>query len=163
MKNHSFKISFILVIGLISSCVTSQTMYIKTGPGTQTAYPVANIQKLTFSSGNLLVTNTTGDIDTFAIADNRYINFTNLILGTVLHQVVINSFYVYPNPANIALTITNKDHSQNLSHLEIISLEGRVLIEQKTPEVNITSLPIGMYFCKITSNNKTQTIKFLKQ
>jgi hypothetical protein len=59
--------------------------------------------------------------------------------------------------------VVNDDLSQTITHLEIISLEGRVLMEQNSPQVEIVSLPTGMYFCRIISNNKTQTIKFLKQ
>jgi hypothetical protein len=35
-------------------------MYVRPIIGAQTAYPVANIQKLTFSGGNLVVTNFMG-------------------------------------------------------------------------------------------------------
>ena len=45
----------------------------------------------------------------------------------------------------------------------IVELEGRVVIAQNTPQVAVADLPQGMYFCKITSDNQIQTIKFLKQ
>ena len=143
--------------------VKAQTMYVRPITGAQSAYPVANIQKLTFSNGNLLVTNTTGSNGTFALSANRYINFTDLALGTTSHQLVSNKFYLYPNPTSSVLNVVNEDASLIISHLEIISIEGRVLIEQNTTLVEIASLPAGMYFCRITSNNETQTIKFLKQ
>ena len=154
---------FILLFALAFLSSKAQTMYIKPKIGTQSSYQVTNIKKLTFSDGNLLVTNTTGSNSTFVLSENRYINFTDLTLGTISNQVVINSFYVYPNPTFSVLNVANDDSSQIISHLEIISLEGRVLIEQNSSQVEVASLPIGMYFCKIISNNKTQTIKFLKE
>ena len=157
------KIMALLLFGLVFSGMKAQTLYVRPLVGTQTAYPVANIKKLTFSGGNLVVTNLTGANGTFALSSNRYINFTNLTLATPTYEMVKNSFYVYPNPVTTVLHITNDDASQIISHLEIISLEGRVVIEQNTPQVSVASLPQGMYFCKITSNNQTQTIKFLKQ
>ena len=156
-----FLIIFFFELAFMS--VKAQTMYARPIIGAQTAYPGANIQKLTFSGGNLVVTNTTGNNGTFALSGNRYLNFTNLALGTVSHDLLRNSFYVYPNPTSTILNVANDDASQTLSHLEIISLEGRVVLEQNTPQVAVTSLPRGMYFCRITSNNQTQTIKFLKQ
>ncbi len=141
----------------------AQTMYVRPITGAQASYPVANIQKLTFSNGSLVVTNTTGGNGTFNIYTNRYINFTDLTLGTTSHELEKNRFYVYPNPTATILNVANDDVTQSISHLEIISLEGRVLKEQNAPQVEIASLPTGMYFCRITSNNKTQTIKFLKQ
>ena len=155
----------ILIACAVLFCMSAnaQTMYVRPITGSQTAYPVNNIQKLTFENGNLVVTNTTGLNGTFALADNRYINFTDLTLGTNSSVATESKFYVYPNPTANILNVANGDASQTISNLEIISMEGRVLIKQNTPQVDINSLPTGMYFCRITSKNKTQTLKFLKQ
>ena len=162
------KLSLLFLFGLAFSGTNAQTMYVRPIAGTQTAYPVANIQKLTFSGGNLVVTNTTGINGTFALADNRYLNFTDLTLVTTSNDLVNNRFYVYPNPVKSVLHIINQDQAQQISRLEIFSLQGRLLFEQNpfgtnTAQVDIAILPQDIYFCKITSNNKTQTIKFLKQ
>lgn len=162
------KLSLLFLFGLAFLGTNAQTMYVRPIAGTQTAYPVANIQKLTFSGGNLVVTNTTGNNGTYALAANRYLNFTDLTLATTSNELVNNRFYVYPNPVTSVLHITNLDQTQTISRLEIVSLQGRLLLEQNsldtnTTHVDIATLPQGMYFCKITSNNKAQTIKFLKQ
>ena len=164
MKNTSI----ILLLLLLCQQSTGQTMYVRPIIGTQTAYPVANIQKLTFSNGNMLVTNTTSSNGTFALSGNRYLNFTDLTLATTSKELVNNRFYVYPNPVTSVLHIPNLDPTQSISRLEIVSLQGRLLFEQNpldtnTTQVDVATLPQGLYFCKITSNNKTQTIKFLKQ
>lgn len=153
----------LLLFGVTFSGLRAQTMYVRPNAGAQTAYPVTNIKKITFSGGNLMVTNTTGANGTFALSGNRYLNFTDLTLATPTQELDKNSFYVYPNPVTNVLNITNEDPTQTISHLEIISLEGRVVLEQNTPQVSLASLPQGMYFCRITSNNQTQIIKFLKQ
>ena len=153
----------LLLFGVAISGMKAQTMYVRPIIGTQTAYPVANIKNLTFSGGNLVVTNLTGANGAFALSSLRYLNFTNLTLATSTQELVKNSFYVYPNPVTTVLNIINLDLSQTILHLEIISLEGRVVIAQNTPQVAVASLPQGIYFCRITSNNQTQTIKFLKQ
>ncbi|CAN1533283.1 Secretion system C-terminal sorting domain [Flavobacteriaceae bacterium] len=158
------KFFILFFFGLAFMSVKAQTMYVRPNAGAQTAYTVANIKKLTFSNGNLVVTNLTGANGTFALSGNRYLNFTDLTLATTTHEVAKSSFYVYPNPVTNVLNITNEDPTQTISHLEIISLEGRVVIAQNTPQVSLAALPQGMYFCKITSkSNQTQTIKFLKQ
>ena len=154
----------LLLFGAAISGLKAQTMYVRPNAGAQTAYTVANIKKLTFSNGNLMVTNLTGGNATFPLSSNRYLNFTDLTLTTTTHEVAKSSFYVYPNPVTNVLNITNEDPTQTISHLEIISLEGRVVIAKNTPQVSLAALPQGMYFCKITSkSNQTQTIKFLKQ
>lgn len=162
MKTKFFMLLFFF--GVTFSGLKAQTMYVRPIIGTRTAYPVINIKKITFSEGNLLVTNTTGSNGTFALSGNLYLNFTDLTLATHLQELVKSNFYVYPNPVTNVLNITNEDPTQTIIHLEIISLEGRVVLEQNTPQVAVAALPQGMYFCKITSNNnQTQTIKFLKQ
>ena len=153
----------LLLFGLAFSGLKAQIMFVRPNTGTQSAYAIANIKKLTFSGGNLVVTNITGADGTFPLSGNRYLNFTDLTLATPTHELVKSSFYVYPNPATTVLNIANDDVSQIISRLEIISLEGRILIEQTTSEVVLIALPQGMYFCRITANNQTQTIKFLKQ
>ena len=162
------KIMALLFFGLSFLGAKAQTMNVRPISGTQTAYPFGNIQKLTFSGGNLVVTNTTGNNGTYALAANRYLNFTDLTLATTSNELVNNRFYVYPNPVKSVLHITNQDQAQPISRLEIFSLQGRLLFKQNpletnTTQVDIATLPQEMYFCKITSNNKTQTIKFLKQ
>lgn len=161
MKAKIFMV--LLLFGAVISGMKAQTMYVRPITGAQEAYSVATIKNLTFSGGNLVVTNSSGSNATFPLSGNRYLNFTDLTLATPTQELVKNNFYVYPNPVTNVLNITNEDPTQTITHLEIISLEGRVVLAQNTPQVAVASLPQGMYFCKITSNNQTQTIKFLKQ
>jgi hypothetical protein len=161
MKAKKFMALFLF--GVAISGLKAQTMYVRPITGIQSAYGVATIKNLTFSNGNLVVNNLTGGNATFPLSGNRYLNFTDLTLGTSTHELVKNSFYVYPNPVTNVLNITNEDPTQTITHLEIISLEGRVVLAQNTTQVAVAALPQGLYFCRITSNNQTQTIKFLKQ
>ena len=161
MKAKNFML--LLLFGAAISGMKAQMMYVRPITGIQSAYSEATIKNLTFSNGNIVVTNTIGPNGTFSLSGNRYLNFTDLTLATHLQELVKSNFYVYPNPVTTVLNITNQDPSQTISHLEIISLEGRVLIEQNTPQVALAFLPQGMYFCRIFAKNQTQTIKFLKQ
>ena len=148
--------------------INAQTMYIRPSAGSQTSYAVAGIQKLTFDNGNMLVTNNAGINGNFALSGLRYINFTDLTLATATQELVKNKYYAYPNPASHVLNISGSKTMQRVSQIEILSLEGRVLLQQKqannSPQVDIVALPQGMYLCKITNqNNQSQTLKFLKQ
>jgi hypothetical protein len=157
------KLISLFLFSFAISGLKAQTMYVRPISGLQTSYTIANIKKLTFSDGNLVVVNTTGSDDTFPLSGNRYLNFLDLTLATPSQELVKSNFFVYPNPVTNVLNITNQDPTQILSHLEIISLEGRVLMQQNTPQAVVAALPQGIYFCRITTNNQTQTIKFLKQ
>jgi hypothetical protein len=148
--------------------INAQTMFVRPIAGSQTTYPVADIQKLTFDNGHMLVTNNSGASGSFALSGLRYVSFTDFNLGTTNPEVANNKFYAYPNPASHVLNISGSNTMQRVSQIEILSLEGRLLMQQKranesASQVDISALPQGMYLCKITNGNQQQTIKFLKQ
>ena len=147
---------------------SAQTMFVRPISGSQTTYPVADIQKLTFDNGNMLITNNTSASGSFAISGLRYVSFTDFNLGTTSPAYATNKFYAYPNPASHVLNISGSNAMQLVSQIEILSLEGRLLMQQKpsnttAPQVDISALPQGMYLCKITNGNQQETLKFLKK
>lgn len=148
--------------------MSAQTMYIRPITGTQSSYNTDNVQKLTFSNGNLLVTSTTGAVESHPLAGNRYINFTDLTLSTSNTTAMQNGFYVYPNPASHMLHVSNSNPNKSIELVQVISLDGKLLMQVKPMEssntqLDISALPQGMYLCKISSDNQQQIIKFLKQ
>lgn len=164
----TIKLSLLLLFGFAFYGAYAQTMYVRPIAGAQSGYPIANIQKLTFSGVNMLMTNSTGGNGTFALSGNRYINFTDLTLATASNERANNRFYVYPNPVSAILHFGNDNPSQTMSQLAIYSSEGRLLMTKdlfagNTPQIEVNQLPAGIYFCKILAGNQTQTIQFLKQ
>jgi hypothetical protein len=61
--------------------VQGQNMYVRTNSN-QTTYSLANVKKITFSSGNLVVSSTTSEVNSYALSAMRYLNFADLSLGT---------------------------------------------------------------------------------
>jgi hypothetical protein len=66
------------------------------------------------------------------------------------------------------LNISSSNAMQLVENIQILSLEGRLLMQQKPTnttdtQIDISALPQGMYLCKITNGNQQQTLKFLKQ
>lgn len=164
----TIKLSLLLFFGFAFSGAYAQTMYVRPIAGAQSGYPVANMQKLTFAGGNMLMTNSTGGNGTFALSGNRYINFTDLTLATASNERANKRFYVYPNPVSSILHIGNNYPNQTMNQIIIYSLEGRLLMTKNlfagnTPQIEVNQLPAGIYFCKILAGNQTQTIQFLKQ
>ena len=49
MRPKKVKLSAVLLLGLGLSSIQAQTMYVKKSNGTQTAYPLNSIRKMTFS------------------------------------------------------------------------------------------------------------------
>jgi hypothetical protein len=162
------KTIYIACAALFCISINAQTMFVRPLAGSQSTYPVADIQKLTFDNGNMLVTNNTGANGSFALSGLRYVSFTDFNLGTTNPEMATNKFYAYPNPASHMLNIAGSNTMQLVSQIEILSVEGRLLMQQKpanttAPQVDISALPQGMYLCKISNGNQQQSIKFLKQ
>jgi hypothetical protein len=162
------KLLFILFFWIGLSGLHAQNMYVRPTSGSQTSYAIANIQKLTFFGGELLVTPISGTVGTHNLVGNRYLNFSDLTLGAVAQQTKPTALYLYPNPVKDILHFANANQNQTIDAVEIISLAGRLFLQQKQTknalsELDVSTLPQGMYLCKIKSGGNIQTFKFLKQ
>ena len=76
-----------------------------------------------------------------------------------------NGFSFYPNPANGEITIETKNY-KGKSEIEIIDIQGKIWLKnhvsnEKTTLV-ISHLPAGVYLLKVMNENKTETVKFIK-
>lgn len=168
MKRQQYKLLLLVLFGVLNSIVNGQTMYVRTNSQDISTFPIETIGKLTFASGNLLVSNTTIPNATFGLVDVRKITFS-AALSTVQQQVSLaRAFYVYPNPVRELLQIGTNDNTLLVKQIAVISLEGRLLLQQNLPSgadktINVSALPAGLYLCKVTSGSQTQTIKFLKK
>lgn len=161
------KLLALLLFGQIFSVVQAQTINFIPTTGMPKAYSVSDIKKMTFSNGNLVLTNT-GTTGTFALSGNKSILFTNETLRTITNTVAKNSFYLYLNRISAVLTIANSDPSAVVTDFEITAIDGRIMktkhnINKNEEQVVVYDLPSGVYICRITSNQQAQTIKFLKR
>lgn len=169
MKHQQVKICLVLLFGLAISGLQAQKMYLRKTNGTQTDFALTSIKKITFSSGNLVVSSTTGADASYSLLELWSLNFKDLNLGVDHLKQQPQAILLYPNPVTDVLHLSRTDTSQPLTFLEIISLEGRVLQQKDLNTINqfgpisVTELPQGLYFCKISTATSTQTIKFIKQ
>jgi len=77
-------------------------------------------------------------------------------------EVLDSKLLIYPNPASSELTI-NLDAAE-IEKIQIIGADGFVfLTSSNTSELNISSLPSGLYLIKIQSQGITLTRKITKQ
>lgn len=79
-------------------------------------------------------------------------------LGT--NDVSELKFLMYPNPANDRITITG---IQGIAKAEVYSYTGQIVANQNFSDTTTLqlNLPSGIYFVKVTSENKTTTQKLI--
>lgn len=168
MRHKRLKLSAVLLLGLGLTGLQAQTMYVKESSGTQTAYTLSNIQKMSFSSGNLTVTKTDNSSGVFALSDLRYLNFSD---GSGLQEdlsVQSKMLKVYPNPVGDILNINLTGMSETEGTLSILNFEGKTLVTRKVSNEGVLSLdishfPTGIYLCRYSNATEIKTVKIIKQ
>jgi|GEM_PF-3157441 len=114
-------------------------------------------------NGNYIVTvsNGSGCYDTSAVFNFNTIGINESSLD--------NSFSIYPNPATNLITIK---FNASISLIEIKNELGQSIKKLNSKQVpngknemaiDISDLPVGIYFVQIQSNNSTVNKKFIKQ
>jgi len=91
------------------------------------------------------------------IAQNRW---PNIFLGTEIFEYA--NIFIYPNPSSNHKI--NIDSSIKLDDIQLVNLNGQLLLDVKNPVFNnnsytLENLPQGFYFLKLSSNNKSITKK----
>ena len=169
MKHKRLKLSALLFLGLGLTGLQAQTMYVKESSGTQTAYTLSNIQKMSFSSENLTVTQTDNSSGVYALSDLRYLNFSDASTDLQENLSVQNQMLkVYPNPVGDILNIILTGMSETEGTLSILNFEGKTLLSQQVNTegvllLNISHLPTGIYLCWYSNASEIKTVKIIKQ
>ena len=162
------KLSAVLLLGLGLTSLQAQTMYVKESSGTQTAYTLSNVRKMTFSGGNATVQKTDNSTGVYAMSDLRYLSFEDYT-ASIEEQIRVDNadFSVYPNPVNDVLNIDLTGVATG-GTISILTLEGKLLQEQKTDganmaTLNLSHLPQGIYLCHYSNVAEIKTVKIIKQ
>lgn len=168
MKHKKFTLSCVLLLGLGLTSLQAQTMYVEESSGTQTAYTLDNIRKMTFSGGNATVQKTDNSTDEYAMSGLRYLSFMDTPTGLEKQTELGNiNFIAYPNPVNDLLNI-NLNGVESEGTISIFNLQGKLLQEQKTNgantvTLNLSQLPQGIYLCRYAAATEIKTVKIIKQ
>jgi hypothetical protein len=86
---------------------------------------------------------------------------------TNMQETKETEFTIYPNPARKKFGVQGLELGGNGGTLEIYDLNGRKLLEKQIPagaeefEVDVSQVPGGVYFCRLTSDNKSSSQKLI--
>ncbi len=75
----------------------------------------------------------------------------------------IENLIIYPNPTT---NILNIDASTPITNVEIINILGQVIISKRETtisQIDVSELSTGNYFIKVTSDNNTDVLQFVKK
>jgi hypothetical protein len=169
MRHKKLELSAILFVGLGLTGLQAQTLYVKESSGTQTAYLLSNVEKITFFGGNAIIHKTDNNTGVYALSELQYVSFTDLQTSITEQRLKLNNagLIVYPNPVNDILNI-NLTGIESEGTIRVLTLEGKLLQEQKTNSksmitLNLSQLPKGIYLCRYVSTAEIKTAKIIKQ
>ena len=82
------------------------------------------------------------------------------------HKPTVTNFTIYPNPANDEITIETS-LSPVISQLSIMNLNGQVVLTRQITgpknQLDVSTLPSGVYFVRLTNEKTVKVGKFVKQ
>lgn len=145
--------------------ISALDMHLYPKVGSSSSFSMSNIQKINFTSGNLVITQKDASTQSFPLNSVSFLNFTDL--ATELPLKLKSAMNTYPNPAQEQLNIELQLFENQSAQLEIINLVGKVVVRTKlcnsTNTVSIAELPKGMYLCRVQNGTESTTAKFIKQ
>jgi hypothetical protein len=135
-------------------------MTLNENSGSSSSYSIADINKITFQSGDVVV-ETQSSTDNFSIGGVR-----NLVFGHIITQLgditqIVQELSAYPNPCGDVLNI-----SQNTTDARyfIYDLNGSLIQSDKASStINVSDLKTGIYFFTLVDKSNTQTLKLIKK
>jgi hypothetical protein len=65
---------------------------------------------------------------------------------------------IFPNPTKGKFTILAED----IERVEVINLQGKLIIRCKESEIDLSNKPSGIYFVKVTTGEQTVIRKLIK-
>ena len=96
------------------------------------------------------------------ILNVSYPNYMDVI--TEINKIEINTFNIYPNPVSRNLFI---DVGKSVEKLSIVNISGKEVLHleefQGIIQINLSSLPSGLYFVRILSDGALTTQKVVKR
>jgi len=122
--------------------------------GTETSYPLSNVQKIVFESNAMTVKVKSGT-DATNIKRVRFSTKTG-IENPKLEETI----FVFPNPVKNTLTVIGTEKGVTINLLTVSGMLLRSIIaEDSNVDINVSSLQSGLYLLQIGD----KTVKFIKQ
>ena len=168
MRHFKLLLCVLLLSGFGLTTLQAQKMFVKEKTGLETEYSISDIKKLEFSSINLIITKSDGSSDQFLINGLSNLNFGSTI-GFDSKSVEGTSVKLYPNPVAEKLNIQLISAEGHEATIEILSIAGKLVYSEtmndlrSVYQIDASTLPGGLYLCRINNGITIETVKFVKQ
>ena len=169
MRHKGLNLIVIILFGLGLTELQAQSMYVQEVDGTQTAYSLSNITKISFSSANLIITQIDNSSEDYTLGSVQYLSFSDSTsVSNGPENIESHDIRMYPNPVYRDLKIDLSSAVLPHGTLHILSVEGRLLKTLQIKgsgiiSVEMSHLPKGIYICLFSNEAETKSFKIIKQ
>lgn len=92
----------------------------------------------------------------YVLTGSEILNLYNASTLATSEAQVKNEVNIYPNPVADIVTIESKS---TIKEVQIIDIEGRVLLSSASKTINVSQLSSGIYFVKIKDNDGKEIVR----
>ena len=166
------KYTTVLIFCLTFSTLQAQSiMNVNNKSGTRTTFILSEISRLTFATGNLIVSKKDATTSSYALTSISYLNFGNYFTNALIEpeNSTNYSLLLFPNPVIDNLNLQFDSQFDNKVELQIINCLGKVVLQQTLScqngtnryTVSVAKFQHGIYLCILKSSKGIETNKFL--
>jgi hypothetical protein len=173
--NLKFTKSFLLflLLGAISISSKAQSMYFNYTDGTNAAYNLADVRKITFVADEMNLQLLDGSVYSWNVSSIGHYQYDENPLGVdeLLNKANAWQVIVFPNPATNLLNVRYNLPTEDKISMAVFDLQGKLLIETNVGErtigeheesLDISTLPAGQYVCRISGQTNTISKNIIK-
>jgi hypothetical protein len=163
-----------LFLGSISISSKAQSMYFNYSDGTDAAYNLADVRKITFVADEMNLQLLDGSVYSWNLSSIGHYQYDENSIGIdeLLNKANAWQVIVFPNPANNVLHVRYNLPTEDKILISVFDLQGKLLLEinagnrakgEHEESLDISSLPVGQYVCHISGQKNTISKNIIKQ
>ena len=160
----------ILCFIIAFSVMEAQDMNVIEKDGSQTSFKINDIAKMHFNSDDIIIEGKSGIISTYQLSDIQLISFKEYVSVPNSALNKNNIQVIYPNPAENSLIVQHISSDILQTNVEIINSKGEVILEREFLSgagigeitLDISSIPAGVYICRIIEGKAVSSKLFVK-
>jgi hypothetical protein len=175
MKLRFAKLSLLsLIFVSISTSVKAQSVYFNYTDGTNAAYNLADVRKITFVSDEMKLQLLDGSVYSWNVSSIGHYQYDENSIGIdeLLNKANAWQVSVFPNPATNLLNVRYSLPTEDKMLISVFDLQGKLLLEinagnrakgEHEESLDLSKLPGGQYVCSISGQTNTISKNIIKQ
>ena len=163
-----------LLLGLASISSKAQSMYFNYTNGTNAAYNLADVRKITFVDDEMNLQLFDGSVYSWNVSSIGHYQYDENSIGIdeLLNKANAWQVIVFPNPATNLLNVRYNLPTEDQILISVFDLQGKLLFEinkgnkakgEHEETLDLSALPAGQYVCCISGRTNTISKNIIKQ